>query len=213
MRIEHDRVCREIDRAGLGRTRVVQTGIGRDAVLRSLESIRRPSLVILAGAAGGLLACEDLPPIARVVDEHGGAWTPFAADPSGLTLIGVDSIISTPGDKRALAARTGAAIVDMECHVFAARCEEMGVAWSVVRGVSDTPEETLPQEVLGWITPSGDTRTGRAIMDMVRRPRLVGHIAGVVRRSNRVLPLVGRRVVEIIREWRSEHAGASGSKA
>jgi hypothetical protein len=211
MRIEHDHVRREVARAELERVRVVQTGIGREAILRTLMGLERPGLAVLAGAAGGLVAGEDVPGLARAIDEHGRSWVPFGADPNGVTLIGVDTIVSTPEDKRALAARTGAAVVDMECHAFASRCEEMGVAWSVVRGVSDTPEETLPHEVLGWISPSGDTRKGRAILDMVRRPRLVGHIAGVVRRSNRVLPLVGRRVVEIIRMWEASRGAGNGS--
>jgi hypothetical protein len=32
----------------------------------------------------------------------------------------------------------------------------------------------------------------------------VGHIVPVVRRSNRVLPKVGERVVEVVRGWRGE---------
>ncbi len=210
MQVEHARVHHELRRAGLDRVACIQTGIGREAILRTLDTLAQPALVILAGAAGGLIACEDVPPIAKAIDEHGRSWTPFAAAPAGVTVIGVDTIISTPDDKRALAARTGAAIVDMECHAFAARCEEMGVAWSVVRGVSDTPEETLPHEVLGWITPGGDTRTGRAVLDMVKRPSLVPHIAGFVRRSNRVLPLVGRRVVEIVRVWEQSRVPTNG---
>lgn len=204
MRIERVHIERAAMRAGAGsNVSIFQTGIGRDAVLRSLRA-NRGDLVVLAGACGGLAADIEVGVASRVVDEHGGAWTPtvtFAGSP-GLTVVGVDRIVSTPEDKRALAASTGAAAVDMESHAFAIECTRMGVAWAIVRGVSDTPEETLPSEVLGWITPDGNTRGMRATLDMVRRPSLIPHIMGVVKRSNRVLPRVGEQVAAVVRFWR-----------
>ncbi len=202
-RIERGHMERQVRLAGFAgdaTVRVVQTGIGKAAVVRAVVAARG-GLFVLAGACGGLVMGEDVPRIARVVDEHGGVWTPWGAASDGVTVAGVDRIVSTPEEKRTLAAGTGAAIVDMESHAFAAACEKRGVAWTVVRGVSDTPEETLPGEVMGWITPEGETRSGRAALDMLRRPALIGHIVGVMRRSNWVLPRVGRRVVEVIRAW------------
>lgn len=193
---------------------VIQTGIGKHAIIAAAARVidsratyhgsgepchAEPLHLILAGACGGLSPVDDVPPIARVIDEHGHSWTPANADPSGVTLIGVDTIIATPADKAALAARTGAAIVDMESHAFAAWCEERGVRWSIVRGVSDTPTETLPHEVLDWIAPSGDTRHLRAARDLVLKPWLIPHVLGVLLRSKRVLPKVGQRVVEVLR--------------
>jgi nucleoside phosphorylase len=217
MGIEQRAVGRELDRAGLANIEVIQTGVGKDAIVRVLkrrlgefdESARdstRPAVVILAGACGALRPTEDVPRIARIMDLHGHEWVCRHAPPThngtpGVTLVAVDGIVSTPADKATLAARTGAAIVDMESHAFAAACEERNVAWHVVRGVSDTPDETLPSEVLGWITPAGDTRAGRAVADMLARPRLVPHIAAVMRRSGRVLPKVGKAVVETIQHF------------
>lgn len=210
MQIELSHVKKQLRASGLDNVRVVQTGIGKDAVL-SASKRENGSLFILAGACGGLTHGADVPGITKVVDEHGHSWTPWHADPSGVTLAAVDRIVSTPADKRALAVATGAAIVDMESHAFAASCEERGIAWTVVRGVSDTPEETLPGEVMGWITPEGNTRARRAVFDMVRRPSLIGHIMGVVKRSNRVLPLVGKRVVEVVREWELRESASKGA--
>jgi nicotinate-nucleotide adenylyltransferase len=205
MKIERTAVQRALRAAGLHHARVVQTGIGKDAIVKELRRVaagHEPgSLMILAGACGGLTQTDDVPRIAAVVDEHGGRWTPRFADAAGVMLIAVDRIVAGPEDKRELAASSGAAIVDMETHAFAAECERRGLAWTVVRGVSDTPEETLPAEVLGWVTPSGGTHVGRAVWDMLRKPSLIPHIFGVVRRANRVLPKVGRRVVEISRQW------------
>lgn len=208
MRIERVHVRRALDAAGLERVPVVQTGIGREAVVRAAGRVAPGGLVILAGACGGLVHGEDVPRIGRVVDGRGGVWTPFMAEAGGATLTGVDEIVSTPDDKAALAARTGASIVDMEAHALAPYCEGRGVAWAVVRGVSDTPEETLPREVLGWITPGGDERRLRAAWDMVRRPSLVPQVRGAMVRAGRVLPEVGRRVVEIVRVWEARGGSA-----
>ena len=205
MEIERKAVERALRKASLRDVRVVQTGIGKDAVVRALAAAaagaRAGDLFVLAGACGGLAVSEDVPGIAAVTSEHGGRWTPRFADLKGVTLIAVDRIVATPADKQRLAAETGAKIVDMETHAFAAECERRGLAWTVVRGVSDTPEETLPAEVIGWVKPDGGTRAVRAAMDLARKPSLVPHIIGVVRRANRVLPKVGVRVAEVARDW------------
>lgn len=221
MAIECDAIRRAVHDGGLAHISVIQTGIGKHAIIAAAAEVLgqrspdhgsgepfhgEPLHLILAGACGGLSPVDDVPSIARVIDEHGHAWTPANADPSGVTLIGVDTIIATPADKAALAARTGAAIVDMESHAFAAWCEERGVRWSVVRGVSDTPEETLPHEVLDWISPSGDTRQMRAARDLLLKPWLIPHVVGVLRRSRRVLPKVGQRVVEVLEATASSEA-------
>lgn len=199
MQIEHRAVARELRRARLEGISLVQTGIGREAVVQAVNRTGRGSgLIILAGACGALSSVDEVPVVSRVIDEHGSEWS--TGHPGGVTLIGVDRVVSTPGAKQQLASQTGAAIVDMESHAFVAACDRLGVPWGIVRGVSDTPDETLPHEVLDWITPAGDTRTSRAVWDMLRRPRLIGHIVPVMRRSNRVLPRVGEAVVRMIRE-------------
>lgn len=212
MRIELEHVRRAVQASRLTGVRCVQTGIGRQAVLQAAARVldetvdttdAAPPLLILAGACGGLTAVADVPPIARIVDEHGRSWTPANAEPAGITLVAVDRIVSTPADKAILAKNTGASIVDMESHAFAEFCQSRGVPWAVVRGVSDTPEETLPHEVLEWIAPDGNTRSLRAARDLLLKPRLVPHIVSVVRRSNRVLPQVGRAVVGLVRRFQA----------
>lgn len=208
MQIERRAVAAALRAAALPDTRVVQTGIGKDAVLRALsrEAAHAPpgTLMILAGACGGLRPTAEVPAIAAVIDEHGGRWKPRFADGAGVVLVAVDRIIATPADKQALAERSGAGIVDMETHAFAAECERRGVAWTVVRGVSDTPEETLPAQVLAWVRPDGGTRPLRAAIDLALHPSLIPHMISVVRRANRVLPQVGASVAEVVRAWRSE---------
>jgi len=86
----------------------------------------------------------------------------------------------------------------MESHAFAAACERFGLRYAIVRGVSDTPDETLPAEALGWIRPDGSTRTARAVIDLLRHPKLIPHMVAVMRRCGRVLPKVGQRVRQLV---------------
>lgn len=255
MRIEFDAVRAALRRASRRSPRIetettlIQTGIGRDAIVRTLaralqspassSTAPAPHLVILAGACGGLAPTAELPRIARIIDQHqhtwpcGEHWTPIApftgkpaADISSgdddrshtdqhaspVTLIAVDTIIATPQDKQFLHRATGASIVDMESHAFIAECERIAaqqrrpLAWSVVRAVSDTPDETLPAQLIDWIDADGNTRARRAVRDMLLTPSLIGHIIPVVRRSNRVLPKCGDRVAHICERWLRTHA-------
>jgi hypothetical protein len=206
MKIERRAVARAMRAAGLEAVPIVQTGIGRHAVVAALAravSAGEVTAAVLAGACGALSAVEAVPPISRVIDARGHEWRSPLPHPArdgapGITLIGVDHVVSTPGDKAALAAATGAAIVDMESHAFAAECQRLRIAWAVVRGVSDTPLETLPHEVLAWINPDGDPRAWRAARDLTLRPRLLPHMARVLARSARVLPEVGAAVASLV---------------
>lgn len=209
MATEHRAVARAIRRAGVSDIKTIQTGVGKQAVIRAVERLaalspaEQPRMIVLAGACGALRAVEDVPRIARVVDEHGDEW-PVTSSAGGATLIAVDRVVATPRDKRELADRTGADIVDMESHGFITACRQHGFAWHIIRGVSDTPDETLPDEVLGWIDGAGNSRIGQAMRDMALKPSLVPHIVRVMRRANRVLPLVGHEAARFIAAARRE---------
>ena len=223
MNIEYRAIARAVRNARLPEdmVSVVQTGIGAHAIERTLGSLSTNSGaiqgVILAGVCGGLRHTSEVPRLACVLNRRGRRW-PIGRDgwavkidhPSepgvdrtnqkelGASLVGVDDLVPGPNEKRDLADQTGADLVDMESHTFAAHCERLGLRWAVVRGVSDRPGDVLPTELLGWITTAGDTRPVRAVTDMLRRPSLIPHTVAAVRRSSRVLKLVGERVVELI---------------
>lgn len=200
MSVERSAIAKALARASLGTAKVIQTGIGAGAIVSAAKVHAGAAALILAGVAGGLREVADVPPLGAIVDERGAAYDDFLGRVAGgVTLVGVDRIVDTPAAKLALAHSTGASIVDMESHAFAACCRSLGVRWGVVRGVSDTPSETLPAEILGWITPQGNTRVVRAVCDMALSPSHIPHIMRFARRSQRVLPQVGDRVVELVR--------------
>jgi adenosylhomocysteine nucleosidase len=109
----------------------------------------------LAGALGDDLPCGTLLDGVRVVDEAGEML--WQGEPLGVpgaraaTIVGAQRVVDTPGERRALAERTGADAVDLESGVLAASGRLAGV----LRVVSDTPERTL-HGICNAVTPRGD---------------------------------------------------------
>lgn len=141
--------------------------------------------VLLAGFCAGLAATPIAPPIAEVRTEDGAARraTIRTGTARAVSIVGVDRLLTTPRHKAALRAKCGAELADTESHHFAAACEEMGLAWGVVRAVSDGPQDALPEESAGWIDAEGRTRTAQVMLDVVRRPSLVGRVRTLARAS------------------------------
>lgn len=180
---------------------MVRTGPGPTRVVGVLERVARenPGLVVMAGVAGGLRETPVCPPIGRVVDRSGRSWSPSAGDGAGsVTLLGVDAPVTTVEEKAALGVAHDASLVDCESHAFAEAATRLGLAWAIVRGVSDGPGESLPGEVIGWTDESGRTRLGRVLGGLIRRPRLVGDVARLGRRSARAMEGVVGRVESLV---------------
>lgn len=173
----------------------------REAVMRLPD---RVSVVIFAGLAGGLreeaAGADGVVVARRVVDEHGGEWrsggaSVDAADDS--TVLGVDRIIATPAEKKRLGERTGAAAVDMESAAFARACGERGLEWVVVRAVSDSVNEHLPEEVASWIDDRGRSIMSRVVLDVARRPSLARAVWMAVKCTGPVLRSLGERAATL----------------
>ncbi len=197
--------------AAAGRARVVRTGPGASAVARAVEAVdfRSIRLVVLFGVAGGLEETPGAVVAAEVIDgATGERWTPPAGDYGGVVVVGVAAPIGTVEGKRALAARTGAAIVDCESHGFARACSERGVRWMIVRGVSDGPGDTLPACAAAWVRDDGRTDARRVAADLLRRPALIMPVARLGRATRAAIAAAGDRLDRIIEE-ESRRIGAS----
>lgn len=197
--------------AAAGRARVVRTGPGAAAVARAVGAVDLGSvgLVVLFGVAGGLAETPGAVSASEVVDgATGERWTPRAGDGGGVVVAGVEAPIGTVEGKRALAARTGAAIVDCESHGFARACSERGLRWTIVRGVSDGPGDTLPACAAEWVRDDGRTDVRRVAADLLRRPALIASVARLGRATRAALAAAGGRLDRIIEE-ESRRIGAS----
>lgn len=141
--------------------------------------------IILAGLAGALR--EDISKgsayvATRVIDGAGHSWHTTGVakgnlhGPSGATIISTVHTITTTQDKRALAERSGADLVDLESAAFAEAASTAGRRWAIVRGVSDGLHDALPEDIDEWVDEQGRTRTSAVIAAILRRPALAGEV-------------------------------------
>lgn len=190
---------------------ILRTGIGRDAVVRALHAAidargrgtDGTPTVILFGVGGALCDVADGPCVTTVVSEGGACWraplhAPLHAGETPATVVGVDRLVPTPADKRALHAVTGAHVVDMESHAFAEAASGLGVRWGVVRGVSDGVDHLLPACTLNWISPDGRSRPGRFVRDMALAPWLIPSVARTMPQVFRGLRAGAQRLAELV---------------
>ena len=141
--------------------------------------------IILAGLAGalreGISKCSAYV-ATRVIDDAGHSWHPTGIakgnlpGPSGSTIISTSHTITSTEDKRALAQRSGADLVDLESAAFAEAASAAGRRWAIVRGVSDGLHDALPDDIDEWVDEQGRTRTSAVIAAILRLPAMVGEV-------------------------------------
>ncbi len=167
---------------------VLRIGVGPEAAsratARALEE-HAPDHVIVAGIAGGVsrgLSVGDLVVPAEVIDDATGErlrpHTLAGTEPGG-SLVTVDRIHD---DDTLNGRHPGVDAVDMESAAAGARCAEAGVAWTVVRGISDlTWREPLDPASLRFLRPDGSIDVGGAARHVLAHPMALG---GFVRISS-----------------------------
>src|SRR5262245_55836355 len=192
--------------------RIAPVGL-RAALLESrwpslLHGLDEP-LVVSAGVCGGLdpaLGVGDLVLPESVIDPGGHRYnvtpsnhrTAVAAAPDAATgtLISKRDAVGTPDAKPALFARTSAVAVDMESASILSRAATAGLPSLVVRAVSDTAAQSLPQELIRLVTPEGRLRLAAAVA-LMTRPTVLPRALGLQRATARALRAVGRVVAAL----------------
>ncbi len=159
------------------------------------------------GIAGGLsaeLAAGDLVLAAEVVAPDGRRHSTDAAWRARLrarlgpiavregVAVGSDRVARTPADKLALAAATGAVIVDMESHGVARAAEAAGLPFLVLRVVADPLTATVPWSALAGVGPGGERRVWPVLMRLARRPADLPALLRLRRESRAALATLGR---------------------
>ena len=167
-------------------------GAGGEAAGRATRLLidgHRPRLILSAGFAGGLdpaLARGTVVSPRRSINRTGGPPIGVAAAGQGiataaagnatssddLTLVSVDTVVTTAAAKRDLAAATGASLVDMETYAVATAAWAAGLPCVSIRVISDDASQDLPKEIAALVQPqSGMRRLGAALAGIGRRPR------------------------------------------
>lgn len=154
--------------------------------------------VLVIGVSGGidpsLPVGSLISPDSVVERDTGATWFPSRPVPGGRggTLATTATFAADDASVAALVAG-GVAAVDMETAAIAAACERRGVAWGVVRAISDRPDDHLVDEtVLGLVREDGST-DGRAVARLLaRRPWEVRRLARVARDTRTALDALTR---------------------
>ncbi len=190
--------------ARVPRSLVMVTGPGADAVRRAVARVRdRVDRVLLVGLAGGLdpsVSAGAAYAVRSVRSFEGRGYdAPWVL--RGLptaALVTAPAIVESVAAKSELAARSGAALVDLEGFAFAEQASMERLRWGIVRAVSDGHDQELPPGIGELVSPRGRTRHLRAaIWMLVNRPRL-GDLPTIVGNSWAGLELAGRAVREAI---------------
>jgi hypothetical protein len=181
----------------------------RIAAARAIDAGARG--LISFGLAGGLLpeAAPGTVVLPATIVSEAGEWRVDAPWHDGLkralaprfrmieaSVFSSAAVVTTPLAKAALAARTGAAAVDMESAAVASTAAAAGLPFVAVRVVADGPEDALPESVDDLVTADGRTRYLGLPPYLVspRRLRLLIRLAGRSRRARAELA----RVVQVL---------------
>lgn len=143
--------------------------------------------VVLAGVAGATSPIEAGRAVAvgHVIDAHGGEWTPpvGASAPRPARCLSVDQVLTSTEAKDRAARNHGADLVDMEAAAFARVASARRWQWGVVRGISDTVDETLPEGIGDWVDDRGRLRIWAVVRAIIARPVLLVRLRSLRARS------------------------------
>lgn len=167
-------------------------GAGGETARRATRLLidgHRPRLILSPGFAGGLdpalprgtvvyprrsINLTEGPPIAVAATGQGSVTTATgnATKSDALTIVSVDTVVTTAAAKRGLAVATGASLVDMETYAVATAARSAGLPCVSIRVISDDASQDLPKEIAALVQPqSGMRRLGAALAGIGRRPR------------------------------------------
>jgi len=150
-------------------------GVGRAAATRATETVIakfEPAKIVSAGLVGAVtekLKVGDVVHAREVIDADSG--TRFvSAEAAGDGVLVTASSVTGPAEKRRLAQRWNADVLDMEGAAVAAQAQRSGIAFSAVKAVSDELDFVMPP--LGkFVNDEGRFETLRFLAYVAVRPR------------------------------------------
>ena len=147
------------------------------------EFSRGATAIISIGIAGGLVAAM-MPGswvIADAVVTRTARWPVDAAWATALTgrlpgavrgvLVGMDTIVASSADKRALGRATGAIAVDTESHVVAAFAAMHGIRFAVLRVIADPVGRAVAPAATRGMRSDGSVNPRAVLGSLARAPR------------------------------------------
>ena len=167
-------------------------GMGAGAAARSFQALRAASSELSAVVSygwAGALHCGVKPPevytVAEVIDARTGERFatdgPRAAPGAPLRLVTLDHV-ARQAEKRPLAERYGASLVDMEAAKVGRLARAHSLRFACVRGVSDGYTDELP-DFNPFITNAGRLRTPALALHALLRPHMWPSLVALGRNS------------------------------
>jgi adenosylhomocysteine nucleosidase len=157
----------------LPRAVIAVGGVGKSAAGRASNAVAEqysPSVLVSAGVAGALstrLHVGDIVNGREVVDADSGER--FVAIGNAGTVATV-SAVSGPVEKRALAERWNADVVEMEAAAVAGVARERHIEFAVVKAISDDLDFVMPP-VGRFVSSDGKFQTGRFALYLAFHPK------------------------------------------
>jgi len=184
-------------------------GIGAAAATRSFAALRAAAGeldAIVSYGWVGALSCGVKPPlvysVAEVVDARTGerflANTQASGPTSALRLVTLDHV-ARRDEKRALAERYQAVLVDMEAATVARLAQAHGIPFLCLRGISDGYATALP-DFNRFITPQGQLRTAAFAASALLQPGSWGSLMELGRNSRAAAEALARALPDILRQ-------------
>lgn len=157
-----------------------------------------PACVVLAGFAGAL---DSSLCVGDVVVDAGTTGLDLPTHWTSGTLHTSDQLVTTPAQKQALFAATGAAAVDMESGIVKDWATRAGVPLVVIRAISDAADQPLSERVLGLVGGDGGATFWRVLMGVTRYPTLLLDLARLGRAARTAGKNLGAAVREFIESY------------
>lgn len=197
------------------RCRIACSGAGAVKARRHAESLLAAGdlrCLVICGYAGGLtdsLASGDLFVADRVLDASGSCCRPHPdlvaaamsvphRDVCRGALFTECRVVEGPGEKRSLAARTGACAVDMETAGAADAANAHGIPWLAVRAISDGVNDWLPFDFNTLVGTDGEVDRGRVVRATLAHPWKIPAVVRLGVRSSRAARILARFLAELI---------------
>jgi len=147
---------------------------------RLLDSVA-PERVVVVGIAG---AVADETPIGslvrpeQVIDGASGRqYRPEALGPGAACGVMWTTDRITPAHELPALRAQGVVALDMETAAIAQACEERGIAWTVVRAISDRATDgSVDDEVFHLSNPDGTPNLTAVLRYLLRRPGRIPHL-------------------------------------
>lgn len=186
---------------------VVCGGIGAEAARRASEAVIAlfgSALVLSVGFAGALDASLHVGDVflpSLVIDARDGSRI-ATGDQGGDGVLVTFMAVAGVEQKAKLAEAYRAKAVDMEAAAVLAAAQAHGIAFGVIKAISDECDFEMPATAR-FISPEGRFKTGSFVLFAVLRPWLWTRVAALARNSNRAGKVLGAHLAAYVERSRA----------